>query len=459
MSKKQLQKIPGVDLFLEQPAIKNLKKIYTSEFITYSIRHVLNDIRSQYKKGIQIPALDEIVDKVINVVNEISAKSLKKVINATGVVLHTNLGRAPLGTKVLNELEPAIIGYSNLEFDLDTGKRGNRTDHVIELLKFLTGAEDTVVVNNNAAAVSLVLKTLAEGKEVIISRGELIEIGGSFRLPEIMEASGAKMIEVGTTNRTRLSDYEKSINKNTSIILKVHKSNYAIEGFTKEINLKELSTLTKMNKLILMHDIGSGLLIDPARPILQQEPVVKMSIKAGADVVTFSCDKLLGGPQAGIIAGKRKLVRKIANSPLMRTYRVDKLTIAMLSKVLRSYINLEDRMNLPIFKFLDRSENELKSLAEGLLKEFSNHQIEAKICKSEAFSGGGSLPQVRLDSYSVVLISPDGDKSFAKDVFQKLLKTKIPVLGVLRKGELHFDVLTVFDDEISLIGKMVRSVI
>ena len=175
--------------------------------------------------------------------------------------------------------------------------------------------------------------------------------------------------------------------------------------------------------------------------------------------VTFSCDKLLGGPQAGIIAGKKRLVRKIANSPLMRTYRVDKITIAMLSAVLRSYINLEDRMSLPIFKFLNRSENKLKSLAESLLKEFTNHQIEAKISESEAFSGGGSLPQVRLDSYSVVLISPEGDKNFAKDVFQKLLKTETPVLGVLRKGELHFDVLTVFDDEIPLIGKMVRSVI
>lgn len=459
MSKKDLQKIPGVDFLLEQPEIIELKKIYTKEYIAFSIRNILNGIRDQYKKTAEVASPGEIVDEVVKYIKKNSGRSLKKVINATGVVLHTNLGRAPLGEKVLKEIEPAIRGYSNLEFDLDSGKRGKRSDHVIELLKFLTGAEDAVIVNNNAAAVSLVLRTLAEGKEVIISRGELIEIGGSFRLPEIMNASGAKMIEVGTTNRTRLTDYKKSISKNTCIILKAHKSNYEIEGFTEDVKLRELSVLAKSKKLIMMYDIGSGLLSASENNILQKEPVVKKSIASGADIVTFSCDKLLGGPQAGIIAGKKKLIGKISASPLMRTYRVDKFTIAMLSAVLRSYIKIEDRTELPIFKSLKRTKDELRNSAKKLLKEFTRQNLDAEIRESEAFSGGGSLPQVIIDSYSVVLNSPGRDKDYSKNLYNKLLKTEIPVIPVLRKGKLHFDVLTISEEEIPLIGKIVQSVI
>jgi L-seryl-tRNA(Ser) seleniumtransferase len=459
MSKRKLQKIPAVDLLLKHSLIQPLKEAYTSEFITYSIRISLNNIRSQSKMGIAIPAVDEIAQQVLHFVTGVSDVSLKKVINATGIVLHTNLGRAPLGEKIFNEIQPIIVGYSNVEFDLNTGKRGKRTDHVFELLKFLTGAEGVVIVNNNAAAVSLVLRTLGEGKETIISRGELIEIGGTFRLPEIMAASGTKMIEVGTTNRTRLSDYKKAINKNTSLILKAHKSNYAIEGFTEEVKLKELSALAKRNKLITIYDIGSGLIINPDKPELEQEPIVKKSFSAGADVVTFSCDKLLGGPQAGIIASKKKMIDKISKNPLMRTYRVDKLTVALLSAVLNSYIKKEDRINLPIFKLLNRSKDELKFLADKLFRELKKLQIKAEVRESVAFCGGGSLPQVKLDSYSVVLIPSNTDKNFSKNIYKKLLTAEKPVLSILRKGEIHFDVLTIFDEDIPPIAKMVKSLI
>jgi L-seryl-tRNA(Ser) seleniumtransferase len=459
MLKAYLQKIPAVDLLLNHPQIRILKETYTSEFITYCIRMELNRIRSKSQKATAIPDVDDIVNKIIEFIGDFSNASLKKVINATGIILHTNLGRAPLGEYILEEIRPAIIGYSNLEFDLKTAKRGKRIDHVIELLKFLTGAESAVIVNNNAAAVSLVLRAFCEGKETIISRGELIEIGDSFRLPEIMESSGTIMIEVGTTNRTRISDYKKAITKNTRLILKAHKSNYSIRGFTEETELKELAVLAKKYKLILTHDIGSGLVLNSLHPALADEPLVRKSFSSGADLVTFSCDKLLGGPQAGIIAGKKKLIDKVSQNPLMRTYRVDKITLAMLSAVLRAYIKKADRNNLPIFKLFKRSKEELKSLALKLVTEFEKHQIQAEIRESEAFSGGGSLPNVKLESYSVMLRLESNGKDYQRNLYKKLLQAETPILCILKKGEIHFDVLTVFEDDIPIIAKMVKSVI
>jgi L-seryl-tRNA(Ser) seleniumtransferase len=458
MLKKHLQKIPAVDYLLDQNEIKELTKNFSDDFIKYSIRTVLNEIRSHSKKEIKVPSVKEIVERVINFVEKTNGQTPRRVINASGIILHTNLGRAPLGESIFEQIKPAVVGYSNLEFDLNTGRRGKRTDHVIELLKFLTGADSAIIVNNNAAAVSLVLRTFAEEKETIISRGELIEIGGSFRLPEIMEASVTKMIEVGTTNRTRLSDYKKAISNNTAVILKAHKSNYAIEGFTEEVGLRDLSSLAKKNKLIMMYDIGSGLLFNPEKKEIMHEPVVKKSIGAGADIVTFSCDKLLGGPQAGIIAGKKKLLEKISKNPLMRTYRVDKLTIAILSAVLRLYIN-KNRVDLPIFYLLQRKKEELKYLAGRLKQEFENLQVNSEIKESRAFSGGGSLPQVQLESYSVVLIPPARDKNSAKNIYRKLLTAEVPVLSILRKGEIHFDVLTIFEEDIPTIARMVKSVV
>jgi len=459
MPKKHLQKIPAVDYLLEQNEIKELTKNFSDEFIKYSIRTVLNEIRSHSKKQVEVPSVPEIVESVVNYVEKINEQSLRRVINASGIVLHTNLGRAPLGESIFEEIKAGIVGYSNLEFDLSTGRRGKRTDHVIELLKFLTGSESAIIVNNNAAALSLVLRTFAEEKETIISRGELIEIGGSFRLPEIMEASVTKMCEVGTTNRTRLSDYKKAITNSSAIILKAHKSNYAIEGFTEEVGLKDLSALAKKNKLIMVYDIGSGLLFNPEKKELMQEPVVKKSIAAGADIVTFSCDKLLGGPQAGIIAGKKKLLEKISKNPLMRTYRVDKLTIAILSAVLRLYIKKKNGVDLPIFNLLQRKGEDLKYLAGRLKQEFENLQVNSEIKESEAFSGGGSLPQVKLASYSVVLVPTDNNKNFAKNVYRRLLTAEVPVLSILRKGEIHFDVLTIFKEDIPTIARMVKSVV
>ena len=459
MSKTNLKSIPSVDSLIQHPKIKSLKDIYTGDFISYSIRTILNEVRTKTKKGNTVPPVYEIISEIERFILSISEINLKKVVNATGIVLHTNLGRAPLGEKIFNEIKSAITGYSNLEFDLGSGKRGKRTDHILELLKYFTKAESAVIVNNNAAALSIVLRTFSEGKETIVSRGELIEIGGSFRLPEIIAASGTKMIEVGTTNRTRVPDYENAINKNTGVILKAHKSNYTIEGFSEEVRIKELSALLKKKKILLVHDIGSGLLTDTTKGIFDQEPTIKKSFAEGADIVTFSCDKLLGGPQAGIIAGKKNLIDKISKHPLMRTYRVDKLTIALLSAALRSYIMNDGRIDLPIYNMFYRTREELKSLAGKLCAEFKKQKIESEVRESEAFSGGGSMPNVKLSSYSVVLNLPGNEKNIAQNFYKKLLRAETPVLAILRKGEIHFDVLTIFDEDIPLIAKMVKSVL
>ena len=356
-----MQKIPGVDKLLISEEIKELLGQYGSELVTFSIRKVLDEIRAEILAGEKVATLDDIVLQIKKVIKTIGDRSLIEVINTTGIVLHTNLGRALLGNHVLEELRPIVSNYSNLEFDLNTGRRGQRNSHISELMKFVTQAEDAVVVNNNAAAVMLILKTFAEGKEVIISRGELIEIGGSFRIPEIMEASGCKMIEVGATNRTRLSDYENAITKDTALIFKAHKSNYYIDGFTEEVKLSDLSDLAKKHELLFIYDLGSGLLRKPKGLPLENEPDVRSSLQAGCDIVSFSGDKLLGGPQAGIIAGRYGLIQKIAKAPMMRTLRVGKMTIAALSAVMRFYLKDEDLLTkVPIFEMLNQKKVNLK---------------------------------------------------------------------------------------------------
>ncbi|NWF49674.1 MAG: L-seryl-tRNA(Sec) selenium transferase, partial [Ignavibacteriaceae bacterium] len=337
MEKDELKKIPAVDKLLSHSSILKVKDLFGSELITYSIRKVLDKERSNILEGKKSGSIEKIIEDVLQLAESIRGSSLKPVINATGIILHTNLGRAPLSKEILSEMAPILSGYSNLEFDLYKGKRGDRTDHIKELLKFITGAEDVLVVNNNAAAVFFVLKTFAEKKEVIISRGELIEIGGSFRMPEIMKASGTKMTEVGATNRTRLSDYENAITPNTRLIFKAHKSNYFIGGFSEEVSIEELSKLARKHNLILVYDVGSGLLKKPSNKKFSEEPDIRSCLKEGADLVTFSCDKLIGATQAGIIAGRKDLIKTLSKAPLMRTLRVDKFTIASLNVILKFY--------------------------------------------------------------------------------------------------------------------------
>jgi len=457
MQQDELRKIPGVDKFLSQPTLIKLKELFGSELVTYSVRRVFDKAREEILNGAKAKDISELAKEVEIIINKITGNSLKPVINATGVILHTNLGRAPLGKALIEEINPVLRGYSNLEFNLLKARRGERTDHIKDLLSFLTGAEDSVVVNNNAAGIFLSLKTFADKKEVIISRGELIEIGGSFRIPEIMKASGAKMIEVGTTNRTRLDDYEKAITKNTRVLFKAYRSNFFIGGYTEEVDLLALSLLAKKYNLILIYDIGSGLLKKPSHPEHFDEPDIRSSISSGANLVCFSCDKLLGGPQAGIVTGGKELISKLAKAPLMRALRVDKFTIAALNTILKFYLN-EGKLlsNSPVFNLLNRNKTELHSLAEKFLARLKTEKIKAEIVESKAQCGGGTLPHLELESFAVKLIPENANKKFADKLFKKLLLAEKPILGILREGELLFDVFTIQPDEVDVIVQTVK---
>ncbi len=433
---ENIKKIPSVSSLLNQKEIKEAVDSYGRELVVFSIRRTLEQFRNDQTLKTKEISMAEIIRAVLKNIRSITDRTLLPVINATGIVLHTNLGRAPLGEFVLQELKPIVTGYSNLEYDLDRGKRGQRNDHIRDLLKYITGAEDAVVVNNNAAAVLLCLKTFASRKEVIISRGELIEIGGSFRIPKIMKASGAKMVEVGTTNRTRISDYENAITSSTRILFKAHKSNYFIGGFSEEVSLNQLSLLARKYNLLFIYDLGSGLLRKPQGLPLENEPDVKSSLSAGVDIVTFSGDKLLGGPQAGIIAGRKDLVKKISRSPLMRVLRVGKLTLAALRGVIFSYLkddNLRD--NLPLFQLLNRTCETKNDIAKKLVAELKKEEIDSEILSTTAHVGGGSLPELEIKSYAVRVKIRN-----PRDVFHQLLKLKKPVIGILREGSLMFDV-------------------
>lgn len=459
MQQDELKKIPSVDKLLSHPSLLKLKELYGIELVTYSVRNILNEERERILDGKKSRNIEKLVGEIRQLVNKIAGSSLKPVVNATGIILHTNLGRAPLSKEILNEMEPILSGYSNLEFDLETGKRGDRTDHINELLKFITGAEDILVVNNNAAAVFFILKTFAEKKEVIISRGELIEIGGSFRMPEIMKAGGTKMIEVGATNRTRISDYENAITPNTRLIFKAHKSNYYIGGFSEEVSINELSELAKKHNLILVYDVGSGLLKKPSGKKFSDEPDIRSCLKEGADLVTFSCDKLIGATQAGIIAGRKDLIKVLSKAPLMRTLRVDKFTIASLNVILKFYLKEEDLLNKsPVFRMLNRSKDELLQTAEKLSDQLISYQIKNEIIESKAQCGGGALPRLEIDSYAIKILPDNDENNFADRLFRSLLRNDKPVLGILREGKFLLDVFTINDEEIKTIVEAIKNI-
>lgn len=461
----KMWKLPSVDKTLHSSEVAPLIEKYGRPLVTYAVREAINTARKQIgekTKKTDLPA-ETIVSEIKKTITSLTEPSLKPVINATGVVLHTNLGRAPLGERVLQEITPVVRGYSNLEYDLDRASRGHRVDHVAGILKYLTGAEEVAVVNNNAAAIILALHTLAKGKEVIISRGELIEIGGAFRIPEIMAAAGAKMVEVGTTNRTRLSDYEKAIGPKTALIVKAHTSNFSITGFTEEVAIADLAVFAKKRGIPFVYDIGSGLIRKPRGIQVLDEPLVQTAIANGVDLVTFSCDKLLGGPQAGVIAGKADLVKKLSKAPLMRALRIDKLSLAALSSVCRAYLE-ESGLTAanPTVLFLERSFEERRRLAQRLLDALTGLGIRAEIVESWGQAGGGTLPNLKLKSTGVAIVPPTQATAkqrgtFAESLFAALLKGERPVLGVLREGVLLFDCFALFDDEIPLIADSVAA--
>jgi len=464
---KKFQQLPSVSEVLKHTSIHGFIETKGHSLVVYAIRKSIQFARSNIdfhaqtrgtKK--QTDLINLIVSKTIELIHAISGNNLKPVINATGIILHTNLGRAPLGEKAIHDALEVMSGYSNLEFDLKTGKRGKRSDHITDILKYLTGAEDAIVVNNNAAAIILALNTLAKDKEVIISRGELIEIGDSFRIPDIIKAADVKMVEVGTTNKTNLSDYEKAISNKTGLIIKVHQSNYIIKGFTKEVSIADLAKLAHSKKLPLIYDIGSGLLRRHEKTSSQSEPDVKSAIASGADLVMFSCDKLLGGLQAGIIVGKTKFIGKLAKAPLMRALRVGKLTLITLINACRYYLEENSLIdNNPVFLMLEKDSNYLLKSAEELAGLLKKEKINCSVEETKGACGGGSLPEMKLKSYSVVFgnshSSPKNKETLTEHVFHNLLNMDRPIIPVLKKGKLYFDMLTIGKKDISYIASSI----
>lgn len=452
--------LPKVDQILEEAYIENLINENTRSLVVDAIRISLDELRALIADGIDEEALkgeiDLMQDRISNVLQARNKHNLVKVINASGVVLHTNLGRAPLTNEIMENISNVACGYSNLEYDLAAGERGERYSHIEKLIADITGAESAMLVNNNASAVMLILSTLAEGHEVITSRGELIEIGGAFRIPDVCTHSGARLIEVGTTNKTHLVDYENAITEDTAAILKVHTSNYRILGFTEDVSASEMLDLKKEHDIYIIEDLGSGVLIDLSKYGMEYEPTVQDSIKNGVDVVSFSGDKLLGGPQAGIIVGKKDIIDKLKKNHMTRALRVDKFTIAALETVLRYYLDEELAIEkVPVLNMLTAQADKLQKKAADLyevLKDVEGFNIS--IVETESEVGGGSLPLEKLPSYGIAIASEDLNEG---RIEEKLRSWDIPIIARVYNESVVLDVRTIFEEEYSEIRKALAS--
>jgi L-seryl-tRNA(Ser) seleniumtransferase len=386
------RRLPSIDELLRHSVLSALANTSARPQLVETARATLEAIRAELLAGVPLASREDIAGRVRAAFEQRQRPSLQPIINATGVILNTNLGRAPLSQAALAAISAVASGYSNLEYDLQEGERGSRHTHVRALLKALTGAEEALVTNNNAAAVLLVLSTLAAGSEVIISRGELVEIGGGFRVPDILRQSGARLVEVGTTNRTRLRDYEQAITTETALLLSVHPSNFSMLGFTEAAPLDQLVQLAHRRNLLVVEDLGSGCLLETTRYGLAHEPTPQESITAGADVVCFSGDKLLGGPQAGIIVGRREALARIAQHPLMRAVRIDKLTLAALEATLRHYQRQEASEQIPIWRMIATPLKALRQRTERWAATLEQWGIKAASIDGQSTIGGGSLP-------------------------------------------------------------------
>ena len=452
---RYLRALPKVDELFLHPSLQFLLKEHSRSLVVECIRRAVDKRRREILQSAQPPEIlsaetapEKWAAAVKEELTEILRPSLRPVINATGVVLHTNLGRAPLPLEALRHISETARGYSNLEFDLNTGERGSRYEHVEEILCRLSGAESALVVNNNAGAVLLSLNTLAEGREVVVSRGQLVEIGGSFRIPDVMKKSGSCLVEVGTTNRTHLRDYEQAINEQTALLLRVHTSNFRILGFTAEVPLRELAALGSAKNLPVMDDLGSGCLIDLAPFGLNPEPTVQGAVQAGADVVTFSGDKLLGGPQAGIIVGKKRCLDPIKKNPLNRALRIDKLTLAGLESTLRFYLEGEEALHrLPAFRMLTVSLGDLDRRSKRFLKSLAKEvgaQCRLRLKDASSQVGGGALPIQELPT-KVLALSPA--RLSAPELEKRLRNGKPPVVVRIQEDEVLLDLRTVAKEE------------
>lgn len=459
------RQLPSVDELLQEPLIREMAQTLPRWTVVEAIRETLQRRRRMIADGqsgsaaVELPPRTVLVAEVGRIARQLNGPALRRLINATGVVIHTNLGRAPLAETAIERMVEVARGYSNLEYDLERGARGSRQAHVEQLLCRLTGAEAALAVNNNAAAVLLAINTLADGREVIVSRGELVEIGDSFRIPDIMRRAGGILREVGTTNRTYLRDYEDAIGPASAMLLKVHTSNFRIQGFASQLPVAELAGLGEKSGLPVVEDVGSGALVDLSQLGFAKEPMPSESIRAGADLVTFSGDKLLGGPQAGLIVGTRRLVDRLRRNPLARAVRIDKLSLAALETTLRLYLDDGQAIaQVPILRALAMPIQEIERRARTLrdrIATLAADRLEASVIDGTSEVGGGALPLEAIPTRLVAVRSVDMTASVLE---ARLRLTDPPVLVRIKDDRIVLDPRTVADDELDTLAGLVASV-
>ena len=439
----QFRDLPSVDRVMASDGMAALTETYARDWVVDLVRRELDRARQQIRDGGKAPSAGDVADGVGGELRSINEVAPRQVINATGVIVHTNLGRAPLSQSAIDAMTQAARGYTDLEMDLSTGRRGSRQAHLQSLLQQVTGAEAALAVNNNASALLLGLSALSVGKEVIVSRGEAVEIGGGFRIPDVLKQSGATLVDVGTTNRTYIRDYQDAITDNTSAMLKVHSSNFRVEGFTAEVEPSELVELSKERGIPVLHDVGSGALLPTEAYGLAHEPTPQQSIAAGVGLVFFSGDKLLGGPQSGIVVGQTELVRRLERHPLARAVRIDKMSLAGLTATVLHYLKQEAEAEVPIWKMISAGEQGIKDRATRWKTQLS---IPGEVISGRSAIGGGSLPGETLPTW-VLALSCEGDAGSPERVMRRLREAVPPVIARIEDDRVILDPRTVTPDD------------
>src|SRR5947209_12781841 len=454
----QLRLLPSVDEILQSATGQRLITQYSRTMTLRALRATLAQARADIRHGAACPSFEELLATAEQILQREQQPHLRPLINATGVIINTNLGRSPLSQEALQAMQQVAGGYSNLEYELEAGERGLRHTHVSALLRELTGAEAALVANNNAAAVLLALSSLAMGSEVIISRGQLVEIGGGFRVPDVMRQSGCQLVEVGTTNRTRISDYQAALNEHTALLLSVHPSNFLITGFTESTPVSALAELAHRHKLLVMQDLGSGCLLASEHYGLAHEPTPQESLAAEADVVCFSCDKLIGGPQAGILVGKADILARIAKHPLMRAVRIDKMTLAALEATLRHYQRNEAEMHIPIWRMISARPEKIANRARTWTMKLQAQGIPARTQRGESTIGGGALPGETLPT---TLLAPDAAQ-LPQPVDERAKRLRLrstPIITRIFRDTLLLDPRTALEEQDEEVVQALREVI
>ncbi len=439
----QFRQLPSVDKVMGIDTVVAAATSYNREWVVNLVRQELDEARQRIRQGGEAPAPSEVAEAVCREIESVAQAEPRHVVNATGVIIHTNLGRAPLSQAAVGAMVRAAQGYSNLELDLESGRRGSRQAHLQSLLRQLTGAEAALAVNNNASAVLLGLTALAAGKEVIVSRGESVEIGGGFRIPDVLRQSGGTLVDVGTTNRTYARDYEGAITENTAALLKVHSSNFRVEGFTETVEPAELVELGQRYGVPVLHDVGSGCLLPTERYGLAHEPTPQESVAAGVGLVLFSGDKLLGGPQSGIVVGRRDLVQRLERHPLARATRIDKFSLAALTATLLHYLKGEAVTDIPVWRMIATSEGTVKDRAQSWQKHLERG---AGVEVARSAIGGGSLPGETLPSW-VLTLSCEGIAGGPEEVMGRLRRAEPPVVARIEENRVLLDPRSVLPEE------------